>query len=40
MEDNDIQLIYRVLSGDDEAFTVLVQKHQRGVHGACLAAGW
>ena len=32
MEDNDIQLIYRVLSGDDEAFTVLVQKHQRGVH--------
>ena len=32
MEDNDIQLIYRVLSGDDEAFTALVQKHQRGVH--------
>ena len=32
MVDNDIQLIYRVLSGDDEAFTALVQKHQRGVH--------
>ena len=32
MVDNDVQLIYRVLSGDDEAFTALVQKHQRGVH--------
>ena len=31
MED-DVQLIYRVLSGDDEAFTTLVRKHQKGVH--------
>ena len=30
--ENDAQLIYRVLSGDDEAFTVLVRKHQKGVH--------
>ena len=32
MEDNGIQLIYRVLSGDDEAFTTLVQKYQKSVH--------
>ena len=32
MEDNDVQLIYRVLSGDDEAFTTLVQKYQKSVH--------
>ena len=32
MEDNDVQLIYRVLSGDDEAFTALVRKHQKSVH--------
>ena len=31
MED-DVQLIYKVLSGDDEAFTTLVRKHQKGVH--------
>ena len=31
MED-DAQLIYRVLSGDDEAFTALVRKHQQSVH--------
>ena len=31
MED-DVQLIYRVLSGDDEAFTALVRRHQKGVH--------
>ena len=31
MED-DAQLIYRVLSGDDEAFTALVRKHQKSVH--------
>ena len=30
--ENDAQLIYRVLSGDDEAFTALVQKHQQSVH--------
>ena len=32
MVDNDIQLIYRVLSGDDEAFTALVRKYQKSVH--------
>jgi len=30
--ESDAQLIYRVLSGDDEAFTALVRKHQKGVH--------
>ena len=29
--ENDAQLIYRVLSGDDEAFTTLVRKHQKSV---------
>ncbi len=31
MED-DVQLIHRILSGDNEAFTALVRKHQKGVH--------
>ena len=30
--ENDAQLIYRVLSGDDDAFTALVRKHQKSVH--------
>ena len=30
--ESDVQLIYKVLSGDDEAFTALVRKHQKGVH--------
>ena len=29
---DDIQLIHRILSGDDEAFTVLVRKYQKSVH--------
>ena len=29
---DDIQLIRRVLAGDDEAFTALVRKHQKSVH--------
>ena len=32
MMEDDVQLIYKVLSGDDEAFTTLVRKHQKGVH--------
>ena len=32
MVDNDIQLIHKVLSGDDDAFTALVRKHQKSVH--------
>ena len=32
MVEDDVQLIYRVLSGDDEAFTALVRKHQKSVH--------
>lgn len=32
MEKDDVQLIRRILSGDDEAFSSLVQKHQKGVH--------
>ena len=32
MEKNDVQLIQKILSGDEEAFTLLVEKHQKGVH--------
>ena len=31
-EENDIQLIKDILSGDDTAFNTLVQKYQKGVH--------
>ena len=30
--ENDAQLIRRILSGDDDAFNILVQRHQKGVH--------
>ena len=30
--ESDVQLIYKVLSGDDEAFTALVRKHQKSAH--------
>lgn len=29
---DNVQLIRRILSGDDEAFRILVQKHRRGLH--------
>ena len=32
MVGNDVQLIQRILSGDDEAFGVLIQKYRKGVH--------
>ena len=32
MVDNDVQLIRRILSGDDEAFGILIQKYRKGVH--------
>ena len=32
MEKDDVQLIRRILSGDDEAFTTLVGKYQKSVH--------
>ena len=32
MVEDDVQLIHRVLSGDDEAFTALIRKHQKSVH--------
>ena len=32
MVEDDVQLIRRILSGDSEAFTTLVRKHQKGVH--------
>ncbi|RKU19976.1 hypothetical protein C6503_06835 [Candidatus Poribacteria bacterium] len=32
MIENDVQLIYDVLSGDDTAFTALVRKYQKSVH--------
>ena len=31
-KEGDIQLIQRILSGDDTAFTILVQKHQKSIH--------
>ena len=32
MINDDVQLIHKVLSGDDEAFTALVRKYQKSVH--------
>ncbi len=32
MVENDVQLIHRILSGDDDAFSLLVQKYQKSVH--------
>ena len=32
MVEDDVQLIHRILSGDDAAFTALVRKHQKSVH--------
>ncbi len=32
MVGNDVQLIQRILSGDDEAFGTLIQKYRKGVH--------
>ncbi len=31
-KDDDVQLIHRILSGDDEAFGALIQKYRKGVH--------
>ena len=32
MKNNDVELIQRVLSGDDTAFSTLVRKYQKSVH--------
>ena len=32
MEKDDVELIQRVLSGDENAFSVLVKRYQKGVH--------
>ena len=32
MRENDVQLIHRTLSGDDAAFTTLVEKYRKNVH--------
>ncbi len=32
MVEDDVQLIHKVLAGDDDAFTALVRKHQQSVH--------
>ena len=32
MVEGNVQLIRRILSGDDEAFSTLMRKHQKGVH--------
>ena len=31
-KENDVQLIHSILSGNDEAFSVLVRKHQKSIH--------
>ena len=31
-QENDVQLIHSILSGNDEAFSVLVRKHQKRIH--------
>ena len=32
MVEDNVQLIRRILSGDDEAFSILMRRHQNGVH--------
>ena len=32
MEKDDVELIQRILSGDENAFSILVKKYQKGVH--------
>ena len=32
MQENDVQLIYKTLLGDDEAFSRLVGKYRKSVH--------
>jgi len=32
MKKDDVELIQRVLSGDENAFSVLVKRYQKGVH--------
>ncbi len=32
MVENDVQLIHKILSGDEQAFSTLVQKYQKSVH--------
>ena len=32
MVENDVQLIHRVLAGDEDAFSTLVRKYQKSVH--------
>ena len=32
MLEKDVQLIHKVLSGDDSAFAILVDRYQKGVH--------
>ena len=32
MKTNDVDLIQRILDGDEDAFTVLVNKYQKWVH--------
>ena len=32
MLEDDVKLIHRILSGDDSAFSTLVERHQKGVH--------
>ena len=38
--EDDIQLIHRILSGDDTAFELLVQKHQDSIHALAWRKNW
>ena len=31
-QENDVQLISKILGGDDTAFSTLVEKYQKGIH--------
>ncbi len=32
MQNNDVELIHRILDGDDTAFTEIVNKYKKSVH--------
>ena len=40
MKNDDVELIQRVLAGDETAFAELVNKYQKPVHALSLAKNW
>ena len=40
MKNDDVNLIQRVLAGDDTAFSALVKKHQKPVHALAWRENW